>query len=206
MKELLESWNKYIIAEGGLSRNWSHMQEHDCALISAERNSYTKKENKDRGSELEAFIAHARYGYKTERGSFIENFETPQAIEVSEKSLFVVNSRDDPTAVFFYHIAQLSEQFEQDSVLMIPKGGKGAYLLGTKEGNDFPPFGETITVGDFHGGVEDEFMTRTGGRPYVFKDKDIKEELQTYKKLSRNQRWAVKKMVERLKPLSRKNK
>ena len=89
---------------------------------------------------------------------------------------------------------------------MIPKGGKGAYLIGTKEGNDFPPFGETITVGDFRGGVEDEFMTRTGGRPYVFKDKDIKEELQTYKKLSRNQRWAVKKMVERLKHSSRKNK
>ena len=204
MKELLESWNKYIIAEGGLSRNWSHMQEHDCALISAERNSYTKKENKDRGLELEAVIARAGYGYKTERGSFIENFKTPQAIEVSEKSLFVVNLKDDPG--FFDRIAELSKQFEQDSVLMIPKGGKGAYLIGTKEGNDFPPFGETITVGDFHGGVEDEFMTRTGGRPYVFKDKDIKEELQTYKKLSRNQRWAVKKMVERLKHSSRKNK
>ena len=204
MKELLESWNKYIIAEGGLSRNWSHMQEHDCALISAERNSYTYKENLARGHELEAFIYEAGYGYSAERGSFIENFKTPQAIEVSEKSLFVVNSRDDPG--FFDRIAELSKQFEQDSVLMIPKGGKGAYLIGTKEGNDFPPFGETITVGDFHGGVEDEFMTRTGGRPYVFKDKDIKEELQTYKKLSRNQRWAVKKMVERLKPLSRKNK
>ena len=204
MKELLESWNKYIIAEGGLSRNWSHMQEHDCALISAERNSYTKKENKDRGRELEAVIAHARYGYKTERGSFIENFGTPQAIEVSEKSLFVVNLKDDPG--FFDRIAQFSKQFEQDSVLMIPKGGKGAYLLGTHPDNTFPPYGETITVGDFRGGVEDEFMTRTGGRPYVFKDKDIKEELQTYKKLSRNQRWAVKKMVERLKHSSRKNK
>ena len=204
MKELLESWNKYIIAEGGLSRNWSHMQEHDCALISAERNSYTYKENLARGHELEAVIAHARYGYKTERGSFIENFGTPQAIEVSEKSLFVVNSQDDPG--FFDHIEQFSKQFEQDSVLMIPKGGKGAYLLGTHPDNTFPPYGETITVGDFRGGVEDEFMTRTGGRPYVFKDKDIKEELQTYKKLSRNQRWAVKKMVERLKHSSRKNK
>ena len=199
MKELLESWNKYIIAEGGLSRNWSHMQEHDCALISAERNSYTYKENLARGHELEAVIMDAGYGYSAERGSFIENFGTPQAIEVSEKSLFVVNLKDDPG--FFDHIAQLSEQFEQDSVLMIPKGGKGAYLLGTHPDNTFPPYGETITVGDFRGGVEDEFMTRTGGRPYVFK-----EELQTYKKLSRNQRWAVKKMVERLKHSSRKNK
>ena len=199
MKELFESWNKYLIAEGGLSRNWSHMQEHDCALISAARNSYTYKENLARGHELEAFIMEAGYGYKTERGSFIENFKTPQAIEVSEKSLFVVNSRDDPG--FFDRIAELSEQFEQDSVLMIPKGGKGAYLLGTHPDNKFPPYGETITVGDFRGGVEGEFMTRTGGRPYVFK-----EELQTYKKLSRNQRWAVKKMVEQLKHLSRENK
>ena len=199
MKELLENWNKYIIAEGGLSRNWSHMQEHDCALISAERNSYTYKENLARGHELEAFIMEAGYGYSAERGSFIENFKTPQAIEVSEKSLFVVNLQDDPG--FFDRIAELSEQFEQDSVLMIPKGGKGAYLLGTHPDNKFPPYGETITVGDFRGGVEGEFMTRTGGRPYVFK-----EELQTYKKLSRNQRWAVKKMVEQLKHSSRKDK
>jgi len=199
MKELLENWNKYIIAEGGLSRNWTHMQEHDCALISAERDRYTNKENQDRGRELEAVIMHARYGYKAERGSFIENFGTPQEIEVSEKSLFVVNLKDDPG--FFDRIAQFSEQFEQDSVLMIPKGGKGAYLLGTHPDNTFPPYGETVTVGDFHGGVEDEFMTRTGGRPYVFK-----EELQTYKKLSRNQRWAVKKMVEQLKHSNREDK
>jgi len=203
MKELLENWNKYIIVEGGLSRNWSDMQEHDCALISAERDRYTYKENLARGHELEAFIAGAPagYGYKTERGSFIENFGTPLAVEVSEKSLFVVNLEDEPTAEFFDHMGELSEQFEQDSVLMIPKGGKGAYLLGTHPDNTFPPYGETEIVGDFRGGVEDEFMTRTGGRPYVFK-----EELQTYKKLSRNQRWAVKKMVERLKHSSRKNK
>jgi len=199
MKELLENWNKYLIVEGGLSRNWTHMQEHDCALISAERDRYTNKENQDRGRQLEAVIMHADYGYKTERGSFIENFGTPQAVEVSEKSLFVVNLQDDPG--FFDHMAELSEQFEQDSVLMIPKGGKGAYLVGTHPDNTFPPYGETVTVGDFHGGVEDEFMTRTGGRPYIFK-----EELQTYKKLSRNQRWAVKKMVEQLKHLSREDK
>ena len=199
MKELLENWNKYLIVEGGLSRNWTHMQEHDCALISAERDRYTNKENQDRGRQLEAVIMHANYGYKTERGSFIENFGTPQAIEVSEKSLFVVNLQNDPG--FFDHMSELGEQFEQDSVLMIPKGGKGAYLVGTHPDNTFPPYGETVTVGDFHGGVEDEFMTRTGGRPYVFK-----EELQTYKKLSRNQRWAVKKMVEQLKHLSREDK
>ena len=199
MKELLENWNKYLIVEGGLSRNWTHMQEHDCALISAERDRYTNKENQDRGRQLEAVIMHANYGYKTERGSFIENFGTPQAIEVSEKSLFVVNLQNDPG--FFDHMSELGEQFEQDSVLMIPKGGKGAYLVGTHPDNTFPPYGETVTVGDFHGGVEDEFMTRTGGRPYVFK-----EELQTYKKLSRNQRWAVKKMVEQLKHSNREDK
>ena len=202
MKEVIENWSKYLIAEGGLSRNWAHMQEHDCALISAERDRYTDKENQDRGHQLEAILMYTRYGYKTERGSFIENFGTPQAIEVSEKSLFVVNLKDDPG--FFDYMAQLGEQFEQDSVLMIPKGGKEAYLVGTHPDNTFPPYGETVTVGDFHGGVEDEFMTRTGGRPYIFKD--IKEELQTYKKLSRNQRWAVKKMVEQLKHSNREDK
>ena len=86
-------------------------------------------------------------------------------------------------------------------MLIIPMGGKGAYLIGTREGNDFPPFGERITVGDLKMGREDEFMSKVKGRPIVFK-----EELDTYEKLSRNSKWAVKKMVEQVKYLSREDK
>ncbi len=62
---------------------------------------------------------------------------------------------------------------------------------GTREGNDFPPFGDQISVGDLKMGREAEFMSKVKGRPIVFK-----EELETYDKLSRNQKWAIKKMLE----------
>jgi hypothetical protein len=129
------------------------------------------------------------YGVTKVDGSYIENFETPQAIEVSEQSFFVSNRTND--AGFVNSIKSLGESNEQDSVLIIPRGGSDAYLIGTREGNDFPPFGEKISVGGLKMGREAEFMSKVKGRPIVFK-----EELETYDKLSRNQRWAIKKMLE----------
>jgi len=191
MKELFENWNKYLL-ESSLSRVYGHIMEHDSAILTAFRNEYPKKVNYIRNRELKAQLLTIGYGVTKVAGSFIENFETPEAIEVSEQSFFVSNRGDDPA--FFESIKSMGEQYEQDSVLIIPVGGKDAYLIGTTEGNDYPPYGETISVGDLKMGREDEFMSKISGRPIVFKD--LKEELQTYKKLSRNQRWAVKKMVE----------
>jgi len=189
MKKILENWNKFIITESGLSRIYGHIMEHDSAILTAFRNEYTNAENYERNRELKAHLLSMGYGVTKVDGSYIENFETPQAIEVSEQSFFVSNRSDSPG--FFEDIEGLGQQYEQDSVLIIPMGGKAAYLIGTREGNDFPPFGESITVGDLKMGHEDEFMSRVGGRPVVFK-----EELETYDKLSKNSRWAIKKLLE----------
>ena len=199
VKKLLENWNKYLITESSLSRVYGHIVEHDSAILTAFRNEYSRKENYERNRELKAQLLSMGYGVTKVDGSYIENFETPQAIEVSEQSFFVSNRADDPA--FFDSIESFGQRYEQDSVLIIPMGGKGAYLIGTREGNDFPPFGERITVGDLKMGREDEFMSKVKGRPIVFK-----EELDTYEKLSRNSKWAVKKMVEQVKYLSREDK
>jgi hypothetical protein len=189
MKELLENWNKYLIAESSLSRVYGHIMEHDSAILTAFRNEYSRKQNYERNRELKAQLLSMGYGVTKVDGSYIENFETPQAIEVSEQSFFVSNRADD--SAFFDSMESFGQQYEQDSVLIIPMSGKGAYLIGTREGNDFPPFGERITVGDLKMGREDEFMSKVGGRPIVFK-----EELDTYEKLSRNSKWAVKKLLD----------
>ena len=199
VKKLLENWNKYLITESSLSRVYGHIVEHDSAILTAFRNEYSRKENYERNRELKAQLLSMGYGVTKVDGSYIENFETPQAIEESEQSFFVSNRADDPA--FFDSIESFGQRYEQDSVLIIPMGGKGAYLIGTREGNDFPPFGERITVGDLKMGREDEFMSKVKGRPIVFK-----EELDTYEKLSRNSKWAVKKMVEQVKYLSREDK
>ena len=192
MKELLEKWEKFL-TESGLSRLYQHMMEHDSAIISAFRNEYTNKQNYERSRELKAQLLSAGYGVTKIDGSYIENFETPEAIEVSEQSLFISNRGG--AADFINEIARLGEEYEQDSVLIIPEGGQDAYLLGTRQGNDFPPFGQQITVGNVKMGGEAEFMSRVKGRPFVF-DEPVVE---TYEKLSKNSRWAVKKLVERAK-------
>ena len=140
MKEILENWNKYIISESGLSRLYDHMMEHDSAILTAFRNEYSNDENYQRNRKLKAQLLSMDNGVTKVDGSYIENFETPQAIEVSEQSFFVSNRTND--AGFVNSIKSLGESNEQDSVLIIPRGGSDAYLIGTREGNDFPPFGE----------------------------------------------------------------
>jgi len=192
MKELLERWEKFL-TESGLSRLYQHMMDYDSAIISAFRNEYTNKQNYERSRELKAQLLSAGYGVTKIDGSYIENFETPEAIEVSEQSLFISNRGG--AADFINEIARLGEEYEQDSVLIIPEGGQDAYLLGTRQGNDFPPYGQQITVGNIKMGGEAEFMSRVKGRPFVF-DEPVVE---TYEKLSKNSKWAVKKLVERAK-------
>jgi len=196
MKKLFDNWGKFL-TESGLSRVFQHIIDRDSAIFSAFRGEYPKKENFVRNRELKARLLEQGYGVTKVDGSYVENFNTPASLEVSEQSLFVSNRHDDPG--FFNNIAKLGEDYEQDSVLMIPRGGKDAYLFGTKETNEFPPYGEGLSVGNLKMGEEAEFMSRVKGRPFTFT-----EDLETYEKLSRNSRWAVKKLVEKYK--NRKNK
>ena len=130
-------------------------------------------------------------------GSYIENFETPKAIEVAEESFFVSNRKDDPD--FALQIAQLGEDFNQDSVLIVDKGAQDAYLLGTSPEGEFPQYGKKESVGALKMGDEAEFMSRIGGRPYTFNPKEINEELEVFENLSRNAKMAIKSMMSKRK-------
>ena len=194
MKEILNEWKRFL-KESSLSRLYRHMQEHDSAALSAFRNEFTKKENLERNRELKAELLGRGYGVTRIVGSYIENFETPKAVEVAEESFFVSNRKDDED--FKDEIAKLGEDFDQDSVLIVPKGAEDAYLLGTSPEGEFPQYGKEESVGALKMGDEAEFMSRVSGRPYTFSPKDLNEELETYENLSRNSKMAVKSIVER---------
>jgi hypothetical protein len=66
--------------------------------------------------------------------------------------------------------------------------------LGTSPEGEYPTYGSEESVGSLKMGDEAEFMSRVSGRPVTFS-----ESLETYENLSRNSKWAVKKLVERLK-------
>jgi hypothetical protein len=209
MKQLMESWNKYLLKESGLSRVLQHIEAHDCAILTAFRNDpkdmskcakgsvddndqegNTRALNKRRNRDLKAMLLGFDYGVTAVDGSYIENFEQPDQIEVKEDSLFVVNLNDDPD--FVRNVQEMAEKFCQDSVIIIPQGGKAAYLYGTNE-SDFPGYGEKVEVGDLKMGKEAEFMTRVNKRPFTFG-----EGLETYDKLSRLEKMAVKSIREQL--------
>ena len=205
----MESWNKYLLKESGLSRVLQHIEAHDCAILTAFRNDpkdmskcakgsvddndqegNTRALNKRRNRDLKAMLLGFDYGVTAVDGSYIENFEQPDQIEVKEDSLFVVNLNDDPD--FVRNVQEMAEKFCQDSVIIIPQGGKAAYLYGTNE-SDFPGYGEKVEVGDLKMGKEAEFMTRVNKRPFTFG-----EGLETYDKLSRLEKMAVKSIREQL--------
>ena len=184
MKELMENWNRYLLKESGLSRVLQHIEAHDCAILTAFRNDpkdmskcakgsvddndqkdNTRALNKRRNRDLKAMLLGFDYGVTAVDGSYIENFEQPDQIEVKEDSFFVVNLNDDPD--FVRNVQEMAEKFCQDSVIIIPQGGKAAYLYGTNK-SDFPGYGEKVELGDLKMGKEAEFMTRVNKRPFTF--------------------------------------
>ncbi len=208
----VDKWNKYLIKESSMSRIHQHILEYDSAIVTAFRNSPLSsyacdvdppilgrdekdalRQNRERNRGLKAILLRRGYGVTRVGGSYIENFDKPpeEQQEVSEESFFVHNMKDDPR--FFAAIEALGALFCQDSVLLIPQGGKDAYLLGTND--TWPGLGRKESVGDFRGGEEAEFMSRVRKRPFTFKK--IDDVTETYDKLSRNSKWAVAKIAER---------
>mgnify|MGYP003126085008 FL=1 len=194
MKQILNEWKRFL-KESSLSRLYKHMQDHESAALSAFRNEFTKEENLERNRKLKAELLGRGYGVTRILGSYIENFETPKAVEVAEESFFVSNRKDDPD--FALEIARLGEDFDQDSVLIVLKGAENAYLLGTSPEGEFPQYGKKESVGALKMGDEAEFMSRIGGRPYTFSPKEMNEELEVFENLSRNAKMAVKSMMSR---------
>ncbi len=199
IKLILENWRGFI-NESGLSRMHQHIMEHDCAILTAYRNDVSDMSactpnadepeegevNKSRNRDLKATLLAMGVGVTKVDGSYIEDFDTPKAVEVSEASLFCVNLKDDKN--FAATVQRLGEKYCQDSVLVIPKGGQGAYLVGTNSA-EFPGYGSKVSVGDVKFGEESEFMTKIRNRPFTFNESTS---LETYQDLSRSQRMAVK--------------
>jgi hypothetical protein len=206
---------RHFLKESSLSRVYEHIMEYDTAGLTAFRDNpldnskcsdsavpeesseeRALKINLRRNKELKATLLSLGYGVTKVMGAYIEGFKSEVAKEVSEQSFFVANLQGDPA--FFDNMKMLGEKFCQDSVLLVPKGGKGAYLYGTNN-SEFPGYGESFEAGDFKGGEEAEFMSRVDGRPYTFTE-DLDEEvlLETIADHGRNSRWVIRKMADKI--------
>lgn len=169
--------------ESSVSRILDHINAHDTGFISAWRDkkdcntgeSYTRAEKKEADKKLRVLLQNLGYSITRIHGSYVENFGTKIAKNVSEDSYFVVDLKDSGSLLD--DLIKLGEAFEQDSILFIPKGGQGAKLYGTNhcEGG-FPGWGNTLDMGEIQGG-ESEFYSRVGSRAFKFENIERLEEI-----------------------------
>jgi len=171
---------KHLIKESGVSRIWQHISEHDTGFISAWRvarecgkgEKYVRAEKNDADRKLRAFLQTKGYNITRIHGSYIENFKNKAISKnVSEDSYFVVDDGDSGNLKS--DLLKLGNFFEQDSIVFIPKGGKGGTIIGTNDCPDaFPGGGNEVPIGELQGG-EGEFYSRVGSRAFKFESKDI---------------------------------
>ena len=120
------------LTESSLTRILKKVTDSECATISAFRGEYTTSENKARSKEMSAALSKLGYSFTQIVGNYEESAKGNEKKKTDkELSFFVQNINDDPK--FNENLKKLSIKFEQDSVLLIPKGGKGAYLVGTRK-------------------------------------------------------------------------
>jgi len=184
-KQIIESVLHNTINESGLNRVWEHVQNHDVAIISADRktleNCYQRSAKKTSSDSQPIRISQAQnaerkkelysvlqsLGYSVTKGVGYYSEENSITTSSKENSFFVVNIHDDPK--FKENIVNLGIYFCQDSVLYKEQTDKDAILIGTNN-SEFPGFGQIHKLGIFRGGRESEFITRIKGSPFTFSE------------------------------------
>ena len=160
---------KDILNESSLTRLHSKMQDSTTGVITAYRGEFTKRENQQRNKSLVAKLMAKGYSVTAVRGSYIENYESEDATEVSEHSFFVAPRKPEQSETLEQDLVALGQEFDQDSVLIITNG-KGELVGTSQRENAWPSFGKREPVGGFKGGKAAEFMSRVNDRPFIFSE------------------------------------
>ena len=163
--------------EAGLARIYDKMQKHATGTITAFRGEFSRRENMTKNSELKQELLRLGFSVTAIEGSYIENFGSADEVEVAEKSFFVANHNveGDDRGELERALIRMGKKFDQDSVMIVPVGGKNAYLVGTSiRDNAWPEYGQKEVVGSGrlgqHSGM---FLSRIRGRAFAFESKDL---------------------------------
>jgi len=181
------------IQESSLTRIWKQTKEHDASTISAFRSArncnkdkeYSKKENLQNSKILKSKLLKFGYGVTKIAGTYIENYNSSNPIEVKEESYLVININNDKN--FKKNIINLGTEFEQDSITYQEKDSS-YFLISTNTCTDGYPgegkIGIEILLGNSIFGKDGEFHSKVNGRPFVFENIDDRQEILTRKSIS----------------------
>ena len=170
----MKKFNTYL-QESSLSRLWRHNEKHDCAAMTAFRNAadcgegekYSNADNKQRNKSLLAKLKTKGYGATTLKGRYPEGGKTS-----TEVSYFIVDLQDGGSLE--QDMKKLGEEFEQDSILYVPKGSiqgtDKAYLIGTNRcENNWLGYHKTEIFNKGRMGYDSPIYTSyVNGRPFIF--------------------------------------
>lgn len=160
------------LQESSLSRLRAHMLNFDTGMVTAfrseideggQKRKLTRAENLKRNKALRAELMK-NYDITAVRGAYIENYGTKDAREVGENVFFVVDAHG--TGRLEKDLRRLGERYQQDSVLVIPRGAEMGELIGTNQ-SGWPGFGQRVKLSHPVFGKAGQFMTKVRGRPFV---------------------------------------
>lgn len=191
-----------IVYESSLSRIWRHVTKHDSGTITAFRSrencgegaKITKSTNKKNNSKLKKKLLNMGYGVTKVAGTYIENYDTPNAQPVKEDSFIVVDLQDK--GKLKEDLIKLGQYFDQDSITYSKPSGD-YYLISTNTCPEGYPgsgkVGVSIKLGKPFFGKDGEFYSTVNGRPFVFEN--ITEELDTIKSYSISEIRSIKEIA-----------
>lgn len=169
---LNEEIDNQELLESSLSRIQRKISKHTSGTISAFRDEYSRKENLSRNKEMGAYLRSKGYSVTKIVGSWEETLSNNEKKVVNEESFFVANQKveGDDKGELENDLMKLGKKYDQDSILMIPSGGKDAYLVGTSNREDAFPgkYGTKMKIGSAkYGKVMTDIMSKIRGRPFA---------------------------------------
>ena len=184
------------ILESSLAKVFSYNNSYDCGTITAFRDSYNRTENRQRNRKLKAQLQSSDFLIISGKGKFVEKDENGKEIPVWEESFFVVDKGN--TGRLREFLIRLGEEWEQDSILFMPKGmmsgEEKAEIVGTSKSESADPkYKEVMYLSDTEFGKEGEiYSTFVNGRPYVLESAIVLRKPKT-----NMGRWSLKLITEK---------
>jgi len=162
----IKPFHDFKISESSNSRIYNWFNYSDCAILTAFRGNLRRDENIKRNAELKKILMKKGYSITEVKGVYIENYKRENPREVLENSFLVCNSNQYNGFKSF--IIDLGKEYDQDSVLICPRGGKNAFLYGTNH-TGYPGMDESEDVGNLKMKKDGEFYSRkSGGISFTF--------------------------------------
>lgn len=163
--------NKFTehLTESSLTKVLRKAEESRCAILTAFRADATKQEKRKRNAELAGLLSKKGLSYTQVQGNYVEVDADGNETVVKELSFFVQNGELSDSE-FDKFIFRLGYKYKQDSVLIIPQGGKDAYLWGSSKECDWIDYNQKVKVGNAtFGNIKTQFFSKIGGREFEFR-------------------------------------